>query len=196
MRLYISVYYITFCNERREITFSRLLSFAMKKKSRKNASHFLSLFSLSFLCCVETTFLGDPEETFFCRRHSEALFLARCPPLRNPPNPPWSSSSLRTRRRHRPTENEEKRSFVLSKRCSKRPSRVSSPCFVSTGYIERSTIRIQRRWRRCPSLDIIIFIATTRVAFRLREGAPRDSVAKAADWWTRWRTTCRERRRR
>lgn len=171
----------------------------MKKKA-ECASHFLPLFSLSFLCCVETC-LGrrrrrPRDDVLF----SEALFLARCPPLRNPPNPPWSSSSLRTRRRrshHRPTENEEKRSSVRSKRCSKRPSRVSSPCFASTGYIERSTIRIQRRWRKCPSLDIIIFIiGTTRVAFRLREGAPRDSVAKAADWWTRWRTTCRERRRR
>jgi len=174
-----------------------------QKKSRKNAkshTYFLSLFvsQISFSFLFGCALLRRRRRR---RRSLLLFFFERCPPLRNPPNPPWSSSSLRTRRRRshhrRPTENEEKRSSVRSKRCSKRPSRVSSPCFASTGYIERSTIRIQRRWRKCPSLDIIIFIiGTTRVAFRLREGAPRDSVAKAADWWTRWRTTCRERRQR
>ena len=73
MRLYISVYYITFCNERREITFSRLLSFAMKKKSRKNASHF-SLFSPSpSFVVLRRRFLATPRRRSFVggtRRHS------------------------------------------------------------------------------------------------------------------------------
>ena len=73
MRLYISVYYITFCNERREITFSRLLSFAMKKKAEKTPVIF-SLFSpsLSFVV-LRRRFLATPRRRSFVggtRRHS------------------------------------------------------------------------------------------------------------------------------